>query len=193
MKRWLLAATLCAAAGWAQADLVLVPEQSSLQFVSIKKGSIGELGQFSDLRGRVEDDGTVSFTVGLGSVDTAIAIRDDRLRQFLFQTEQFPQAEFTAQLDEEVVGGLVAGERRRVHVNGTLALHGRQAPLSAELELVGTDDGGIMVQSAKPVLVQAESFGLLPGIDKLKELAGLPSIATAIPVTFTLVFHKTED
>jgi len=38
--------------------------------------------------------------------------------------------------------------------------------------------------------VNASQVGLLAGIEKLRELAGLPSISPAVPVTFSLIFEQ---
>lgn len=43
-----------------------------------------------------------------------------------------------------------------------------------------------MVTSAQPVIINATDYGLTDGINKLRDLAGLPSISYAVPVTFTL-------
>jgi len=49
-------------------------------------------------------------------------------------------------------------------------------------------DGSIVVSSAQPVLLQASEFGLVEGINKLRDIAKLQHIATTVPVSFTLTF-----
>jgi len=46
----------------------------------------------------------------------------------------------------------------------------------------------VQVHSLQPVIVRAVDFDLLKGIEKLAELANLPSIAKAVPVEVLLVF-----
>ena len=48
----------------------------------------------------------------------------------------------------------------------------------------------ILVHGISPVIVSAGDFGLAEGIEKLREIAGLPAIATAVPVYFNLVFER---
>jgi hypothetical protein len=40
------------------------------------------------------------------------------------------------------------------------------------------------------VIVNAANLGLADGLEKLREIAGLPSISKAVPVSFVLVFEK---
>ena len=56
------------------------------------------------------------------------------------------------------------------------------------LSLTKMQDGIVRVRSIEPFIVNASQFDLSGGIEKLRELASLPSIATAIPVTFSLEF-----
>jgi hypothetical protein len=49
-------------------------------------------------------------------------------------------------------------------------------------------DDSLRATTVTPVIINAAAFGYVDGIAKLQELAGLPSIATAVPVTFSIVF-----
>ena len=40
------------------------------------------------------------------------------------------------------------------------------------------------------VVVQAGDYALATAVEKLREIAGLPSISTAVPVTFALEFSQ---
>lgn len=46
----------------------------------------------------------------------------------------------------------------------------------------------LVVSSVKPIIIKAADYGMEEGVKKLQELTKLPSIATAVPVTFSLVF-----
>jgi hypothetical protein len=44
--------------------------------------------------------------------------------------------------------------------------------------------------SKKPVVVNAPEFKLAEGVEALREIAGLPSISLAVPVSFVLAFDQ---
>jgi len=48
----------------------------------------------------------------------------------------------------------------------------------------------ILAASVKPIIVNADQYELLGGVEKLREVANLPSISTAVPVTFSFVFKQ---
>jgi len=48
----------------------------------------------------------------------------------------------------------------------------------------------VLVVSRTPVVVNAASLRLVDGIEKLRELASLPSISKAVTVSFALTFVK---
>ena len=78
----------------ALADWQVDNSKSSLHFISVKKNSIGETHTFETLSGSVSTNGDVKFDIDLASVNTNIAIRDERMRKFLFETNQFASATF---------------------------------------------------------------------------------------------------
>lgn len=174
----------------AQADWQLEAEDSALFFVSIKSGSVAEIHRFKAMDGRVDKAGKLELVIDLASVDTAIEIRDQRMREHLFNTEQYAQASLTAELNASDYKGLKPGESVRIEPALTLNLHGQGQSLEASLTVTKAVDGSLRVNTRKPVIVNAGDFALTEGVEKLRELAGLPSIAQAVPVTAELVFTK---
>ena len=75
-----------------------------------------------------------------------------------------------------------------VDFTGELTLHGNTAPVSTRVLVQRRDDGTVVVSSLDPIVVTASLFGLAEGIDRLRQIAGLQSIATAVPVSFVLTF-----
>ena len=47
-----------------------------------------------------------------------------------------------------------------------------------------------MQSTAQPVLLRAADFDLVAGLEKLRGIAGLDSISTAVPVTVRLVWQS---
>jgi len=175
----------------AQADWQLKAEDSALYFVSIKSGSIAETHHFKKLDGLVDPAGKLELLIDLTSVDTAVDIRDERMRELLFDTGQFAQAQLTGELDASEYQNLKPGESVRIEPSLTLSLHGQSQELDASLTLTKAANGSLRAMTRTPVIVNAGDFGLLEGLEKLRGLAGLPSIAQAVPVTAELVFTET--
>ena len=71
-----------------------------------------------------------------------------------------------------------------------LDLHGVQLPISADVLVSDLNGSRVIVSTQGPVMIHAEDFNLQAGLDTLQDLAGLPSITPAVPVTATLVFQR---
>ena len=172
-----------------RADWVLDSDASTLSFISTKAVNIAEIHSFAMLEGTVDDDGAVRDSIDLASVETGIDIRDDRMREMLFETGSFSRATLTAMVDTEMLESLSVGESHSAAIEGQLALHGETVPLTFEVVVTRTGESGLLVASRKPVVVNAPLFGLAEGVERLREVAGLPSISNAVPVSFVLAFE----
>ena len=60
--------------------------------------------------------------------------------------------------------------------------------MTFEVVVARMSDGDLLVMSEKPVVVNAPLFNLADGVEALREIAGLPSISAAVPVSFVLSF-----
>jgi polyisoprenoid-binding protein YceI len=163
--------------------------QSQLNFVSIKKGDVAEVHHFERLTGSLSDSGLFSADIDLESVNTNIEIRDQRMREFLFDVVDFPTATLSAQVDPTVVTALVAGQSQTATVDAELSLHGQKQTLAIEVMISKLSDNKLMLVSAKPLVLNVSAFDLVQGVEKLRELAGLPSISHAVPVSFYLTLN----
>ncbi len=187
--RYLIPLILLLASQALQAAWVLDNSRSSLNYVSTKKGHVMEAGNtFTKLKGRIDDSGGARLVIALNSVDSQVPIRNQRMRQFLFETAQFPTAIFTAQVDSGQLAGLRAGEERLLPISGELELHGKRGRIATQLRVTGLRGGALRADTSAPVILNALDYALGQGIDKLKELARLSAISTSVPVTFSLVF-----
>ena len=173
----------------ALADWVLDAKESALHFVSIKMGTVGEVHAFRKLEGAVSGLGAAVVQVYLDSVDTGVEIRDERMRKMLFETEKYPLATVTAKVDANVLKALKPGERRLLPLKIALKLHGVVRSFEAPVIVTGLADGALAVHSRRLVIVNAADFGLEQGVEALRKVVELPSIAKAVPVTFDLVFR----
>ena len=171
------------------ADWQIDTGHSRLNFMSIKKINIAENHQFHQFSGQLDANGKLTVTIDLSSVDTHVAIRDQRLKKFLFDVADYANATFSAQIKPAVVQNIKVGDSSVVTVDGELSLHGQKKPLSLEVMVTKVTDSKLLVVSAAPVLLHVEDFDLVKGVDKLRELAKLPSISHVVPVSFYLTLN----
>lgn len=189
MRNWMIPLALLIAAP-AQAEWVLNGEQSALSFVSTKAINIAEVHRFGTLSGGVDAEGHVSVTIDLGSVDTAIELRDDRMREMLFDTAQYPTAEVAAKIDSAALEALGPGEATDMAVEANLSLHGNERPVTMDVKVARVGDHSLIVTTNRPVIVNAPEFALGEGVEALRAIAGLDSISLAVPVSFVLAFDE---
>ena len=182
----LLAATLLASA--AHADWTLDNSGSQLAFVSTKATDVAEVHTFTELSGSVGADGHARVVIQLASVDTLIPIRDERMREMLFQTELFPTATVDTRLDIVRLQNMAVSTSEVLTTEILLNIGEVQLPLTAELLISRIAADRVLVATLKPVIVNAGAVALADGVESLREIAGLPSISKAVPVTFVLQF-----
>ena len=171
------------AAGW-----VLDNDASQLNFISIKADHKAESHTFGELSGRVSDGGEVTFMIMLDSVNTGIDIRNERMRDLLFDTSKYTSAKILAQINIGEVEALASGDSLTTNVEASLDLAGKESTINAELKVFRLNPETIVVTTNQPILLNGENLGLIQGIEKLRDVAGLPSISFAVPVDFSLVF-----
>ena len=158
--------------------------------MSVKQGTTGEVHYFTEAQGAVSNQGTVSLSIDTTSVETGIDVRNERMVDYLFQSAVFPTATLSMKIDMEQLSEMEVGETRQVFVTGSLSLVGQSGDVEAELLVSRIADDKVLVATLQPVVVQAETFDLIAGIDTLRELAELSSISAAVPVSAVLVFVK---
>ena len=192
MKKFSVVAATILGAGllfsqYASADWRLNNDSSVLNFVSIKKNTIGETHRFNQLAGTIGQNGAFKATISLASVNTNIPVRDERIKTMLFDIANFPQAEISGNT-VNAFKAPAAGEARIEAVKLELAINGKTIPLEARLRVTGLGKQGLLVSTIEPLLLDAAALGYTEGIDKLRDIAQLPSISSVVPVTFSLVF-----
>ena len=159
-----------------------VANGSIIQFISIKNNAVGELSQFESVVGSVTDEGQVDIRVALNAVETNVGIRNERMKQLLFEVGLFPEAKITAQLAPSAVS---ATQSHIIETTLAIDLHGQVVNRTATLQ-VAPNDQGLSVVSVEPILLTASEFGLESGVAALQSIAGLAAISRVIPVTVRL-------
>ncbi|MEE4204642.1 MAG: YceI family protein [Erythrobacter sp.] len=163
---------------------------SSLSYVSVKAGEIAEANSFSGLSGSVSPEGAANLEIDLATVETKVDIRNERMREIFFEVAQFPKATVSAQIDPAAFTALKVGESTVQPLAATLALKGVETPLETEVRVTRIAEDRVLATSVEPVIVDAGTLELTDKLAQLQEIAGLPSITPAVPVTFTIAFQR---
>src|SRR5690606_11347395 len=161
----------------------------SLYYVTSKASAVSEVNHFASLSGGIDAQGKATLDIDLASVSTGIEIRDQRMREIVFQTGQHAQAQASLQVDVAALAALPVGGSVNGSDETTLNLHGMSQTFTAELQVIKLDDNSIQVQTTRPLLVAAGSYGLAEAVEQLREIAGLPAINPNVVVDFTLVYQ----
>ena len=184
----LISAGLLAVSATASAQWTLSNEASTLSFVTVKADHVAEVHTFDELSGAIGEDGSVSIEIALASVNTLVPIRNERMQSMLFETDLFPRATITSQINSDGLANMALGSSEEIGLDFTLELHNQSQTYNATV-LVSRQEAGLIATTLKPIVVNAESFDLVAGVEALREVAGLPSISRAVPVSFTVVFE----
>jgi len=186
----LLAALLTLlASAQAAAQWTLSADDSSLSFISVKAEHIAEVHSFARLSGEIDSGGEAVVSIDLTSVQTGIDIRNERMQSMLFNTDMYPRAQVSADVDAAALSSMAVGESAVLEVPLAINLHGEVLTLSAPLRVSQVQDG-LRVDTLAPIIVKADAFALVDGIESLREVAGLPSISRSVPVSFSLLFSQ---
>ena len=159
---------------------------SNLHFVSVKNNAIGEVSTFETLKGHLSGNGQFALEILLDSVNTGIEIRDQRMKEHLFDSKTNVAFIVNGSFDLEKIKDQKAGESSQHTLEATIQLGSETLDIQAPVTIQTLADDQLRVTSVKPVVIATSSLKLDGGVDKLKSLAGLRSIDRVVPVTFDL-------
>lgn len=169
-------------------------EGADVTFLSTKiftdQRTVTEQSSFAEVTGSVSDGGKLMLSIDLGSVDTGIGIRDQRLRDWVFENKRHQQAEISGQIDMSAVTALQSGESIRVKQALVLNIKDTVVPMSADLQLQRTATGDIQVATLSPLVLDTAKMAMTGGVEQLVEVMGLAVIVTQVPVMFNGTFSK---
>ncbi|MFL9989386.1 YceI family protein [Paraburkholderia sediminicola] len=165
---------------------------STFNFVSSKAAAPGvaaiqEVQTFKQIDGVVGDDGKLEFNVELGSVETNIPLRNERLKGMLFKVADNPTAVFTGTVDASQFKAMPLGAFANVSLNGQLTINGQSKLLSASLRVDKLASGALRVSTGVPIIVNLNDYGLQDGVTALRTMMNLNVLASSAPVTFSVV------
>ncbi|WP_095499534.1 YceI family protein [Paraferrimonas haliotis] len=159
---------------------------SRVNFISIKANTIAENHHFKQISGGLSADGQFSVDIDIASVDTLIEIRNQRMIDMLFEAAKFPKATLTAKVDMDALAAIGVGQQASMRLESSLELHGQSQTMPVQVRVARLADKQLLVTSEQPLLLNADAYNMSAGVEKLREVAGLPSISPAVPVSFVI-------
>ncbi|HWK52799.1 MAG TPA: YceI family protein [Hyphomicrobiales bacterium] len=190
MMKLSVAVALLSGAAMAQADWTLDGGASSFHYVTSKNAAVSEVNSITGLSGAIGADDKATLQLDLSTVNTAVEIRDERMRDIVFQVADFPSATISVTVDGEGLEQMQTGMPVSGSYTASVDLHGMTQELEAELEIVKLDANTLQVNLARPLIVNAASFGLQDGVEELRNLAALTTINPNVVVDFSLLYRK---
>ncbi|WP_130872028.1 YceI family protein [Pseudomonas bubulae] len=172
----------------AQANWYLDGESSRLSFITTQNANIADVHRFLVLHGKVDRKGLAQLRIEMDSVNSSVPLRDERMRDVLFDFKHFPEAQISAQIDLQPINDLASGAQLELRLPVTVSLRGKQHTYQAELLATRLDERRFQVVTLEPLMLQAEDFGLQPELKTLRKLAGLSAISFSVPVNAVLIF-----
>ncbi|MDK4679321.1 YceI family protein [Kingella negevensis] len=152
--------------------------------------SITEPAHFDTSSAVLGVDGKFVLTIDLKSISTDIDIRNQRLKDWFFETSKFPVATVTGQLDSAQINQLKLGETLLLDQNLSLNLHGVDIPIQAALLISRVDNNRMIVNTRTPVIVDIGKIDMLEEMEKLMEGIGVSTIIQQVPISFYGEFSR---
>ncbi|MGK0338632.1 MAG: hypothetical protein ACJAWF_003263 [Candidatus Azotimanducaceae bacterium] len=139
------------------------------------------------MSGIISEDGQARVIIDLDSVETLIPIRNERMRSLLFKTTEYSEAFVSVDLAMGKFNTLATGSSMMESLEVDVTISGVTAAVTVPVTVTRSADS-VIVSSIKPAVISAGNWGLMPGIEALRAIAGLTSITPTVPVSFTLKF-----
>jgi len=174
--------------------------ESVVQYVSVKNSHNAEVNTFksaadgvSPLDGSIDRNGNALLSIDLNGLETGVDRRNQRMRDFVFETQLLPTAYVSVALDPRSITQMDVGESELQTISGELILHGVSQSIEAEVVVAKTSKSSLMVSTVKPILIDSKRFDFASGIEVLRALASLSSIGEVVPVYFNLRYDIATD
>lgn len=164
-----------------------ISDSSTVGYLSLKNNAIAEYNYFSGVSGALSEEGELTLSIALDTVETQVPIRNQRMRDLFFKVVDYPEATISASLNPDDIASLGSDGVIDRTIPVTLQLHGQSAELTATVR-AQVSNGHLYVTTLQPLLLSVADFGLEAGVATLQEIAGLQAIARVIPVTVDLHF-----
>ena len=158
-------------------------DESRISLTSTKNGLVSETHSLAAIKGEVSAAGKVELALDLRAIETNIPIRNERMQTWLFSDE--PVAKLSANVE-----AALSAKETAFTIEQTLTLEANGNTVMLDVPLTVVREGDAVAKVAGQLVIDVADFGYAPGIEKLREIAGLKSISTEVPVDVKLVFVR---
>ena len=158
-------------------------DESQISLTSTKNGIVSETHSLAAIKGGVSAAGKLELALDLRAIETNIPIRNERMQTWLFSDAP------VAKLSANVEPALSANETAFT-IDQTLTLEANGNSVMLDVPLTVVKEGNAAAKVAGQLIIDVADFGYAPGIEKLREIAGLKSISTEVAVDVKLVFVR---
>ena len=164
-------------------QLWVLSDESQISLTSTKNGLVSETHSLAAIEGGVSAGGKVELALDLRAIETNIPIRNERMQTWLFSDE--PVARLSANIQPAL-----SAKETAFTIDQTLTVEANGNTLTLDVPLTVVREGNAEARVAGQLIIDVADFGYAPGIEKLREIAGLKSISTEVPVDVKLVFVR---
>ena len=158
-------------------------DESRISLTSTKNGLVSETHSLAAIKGEVSAAGKVELALDLRAIETNIPIRNERMQTWLFSDE--PVAKLSANVE-----AALSAKETAFTIDQTLTLEANGNTVMLDVPLTVVREGNAAAKVAGQLVIDVADFGYAPGIEKLREIAGLKSISTEVAVDVKLVFVR---
>ena len=160
----------------------ILSDESRISLTSTKNGLVSETHSLVAIKG-VSAGGKVELELDLRAIETNIPIRNERMQTWLFSDE--PVARLSANVQPAL-----SSKETAFTIDQTLTLDVNGDSVMLDVPLTVVREGNAVAKVAGQLVIDVADFGYGSGIEKLREIAGLKSISTEVPVDVKLVFVR---
>ncbi|HBR97228.1 MAG TPA: hypothetical protein DD979_07600 [Gammaproteobacteria bacterium] len=195
MNAWIAYTRPLMAAGWvaaalvstnavADTALVIDEDNSVVSFAVTKEQFVVEPAEFKRITGGVTHGGEVEFEIDITSLFSNNDTRDRRLLEMFFETDIFPEAIVSAEIDPAL---LTIDAPKRVSIDAVLEWYDGTVELPLDVLVVPSNDGTLVISSLSPTIIDARTFGVpADNVEALRDVCNRIAIADEAAVNFVL-------
>lgn len=174
----------------------LTLKSGSINLVQLKNGSAEVPATFATPTGTLSPQGSGEFEIDLGSWDSALELRDTRVRETFFHATEHPKATFkaTALTPEKpempLNSSIAVGASHKGVLKGELSLYSGSTSVEIPVSMAQSAPGEFTLSTPAPFQVSIEALGLNENLQALITECAHESVGDAVDVSFELVFAE---